>query len=1338
MKMEKRILAVFLAFVLVLPGLPAATAHADESAAGTGFETAEELTLDTEHQGTMSPVLIDNNMSYVAYYRYTPEETGIYKLILTDLTNGQTTSFHAALYDSNKMNLSDTMDNGAILGYLHQGLTYYFEISCPMPLNFTVLLQKNTGFHACPDGTPSNLNIPYNQTGLLQVGVDGAAGTVSYQWYKEYHNAENNETTETMLTGETQSSLTVHATSEGSGHYHCFVTIEEDENNQESRRVDFYVSAITNLSVEPSDEEVFVYFGDSVDLEVTANSDAGADSLSYRWYKDSSTEHDIIENAAGNKYTVFGVKGAGACYICEVTDGFETAYAYFYVSLGSKLYAEADGSRDVSLQYNESKSLRVLVTGAADDVTYQWFKNNNELEGATAETYLLKGDKDSTGRYKCVVSDGIGTAYVYYNVSVETGLTADASVGEPEEGDGRIDYHVTVPYQQKRQLKVEASGGIGTLSYQWYRMSSYWVYDEYELEILEGAVSDTYEVAGVSGTNGPYCCKVSDDIISKFVYFDVKLDTGLKVSAEEEYIELTYGDSCVLKINASGGAGPLTYKWFLENGESEEIEGETSDSYTLPRPFMGGTYRCVVTDGVVTETIYIDVNVDTQLHITSDSGTVTDGECIVPVQEGSPIILNVSASSLVGPLRYNWYREGKYGEEIIDGAMETHYQVPKDAPAAKYYICRVNDSFTYKNFYFYLDTGLSVNSSVGETLGSHDGEWIDRRIPLPKDGKTTLSVNASGGIGALSYQWYGSNSADILNHNILSNASSNILDLQNPEYEYYYCEISDDISKKGISFYIDKDYRLKVENATPAKGQKYVSYKNTYYMVKAERNVPIELKVNASCDNDPISYQWFKDGGFYSDDVLMEGQTTDSITITPDKNVTYYCRVKSGEIVKYIFFDAAVDVDFTSNPEAGTMTITGTGEVPNRIMYYSGCMIGSDRTVTVVIENGITGLAEDAFRILDYNNHGDIGLDITIPDSVTNIPKYSITDFNGYTIRCHKGSKAYEYALKKDYNIELLPDSVSLADCTVTLMPESASFTGTEITPQITVMHGPKRLTPGTDYTVTTANNINAGTATVTIKGKGDYTGEIKKTFTIAAQDISKASVTLSQTDCTYNGKEWKPSVTSVKLGNVTLVPDKDYTIAYAQNTDIGTAKALIKGIGNYTGTAEITFSITAAKNSVYTADSCQYKITGSSEVSFAGLKNSKTTKLTIPKTVNIGGKTFKVTSIANKAFKKTNITTLTISDSIKTIGNSAFEGCGKLKKVTIGKDVTKIGGNAFKNCKKLGSITIKSTKLKSVGKNALKGIKSNAKIKVPSKKLKSYQKLFKGKGQGKKVKIIK
>ena len=267
------------------------------------------------------------------------------------------------------------------------------------------------------------------------------------------------------------------------------------------------------------------------------------------------------------------------------------------------------------------------------------------------------------------------------------------------------------------------------------------------------------------------------------------------------------------------------------------------------------------------------------------------------------------------------------------------------------------------------------------------------------------------------------------------------------------------------------------------------------------------------------------------------------------------------------------------------------------------------------------------------------------------------------------------------------------------------------------------------------------GSAVITVKaldGSGKEAQCIIQVYRKNKIDISDALVYLSKDVCTYNGKPQKPVVEFVRVGFDFLRKGDDYVINYENNTNIGTASVIITGKGCYTGTVKKKFSITAKKGSRFTAGAYKYQITGSSAAAFAGVKSSKTVRVTIPKTVKIGGREFKVTSVGKNALKKTKITSVSIGDNIKTIGVSALEGCTKLTRITLGKGVTEIGGNAFKNCKKLGSITIKSVKLKKVGKNALKGVKSTAKIKVPAKKLSAYKKLLKNKGQGRKVKIIK
>ncbi len=186
------------------------------------------------------------------------------------------------------------------------------------------------------------------------------------------------------------------------------------------------------------------------------------------------------------------------------------------------------------------------------------------------------------------------------------------------------------------------------------------------------------------------------------------------------------------------------------------------------------------------------------------------------------------------------------------------------------------------------------------------------------------------------------------------------------------------------------------------------------------------------------------------------------------------------------------------------------------------------------------------------------------------------------------------------------------------------------------------------------------------------------------------------------------------------------------------------------------------AKGTVLKSGGNSYKVTkAGSTVSFRKA-SGKASSLSIPATVRIGGITYKVTAIEAKAFlNNRKLTKVTIGKNVTSVGKYAFKGCSRLTKVTIGKNVTsigdgafsgckkltkitleakvkKIGKEAFKGCQKLGTITVKSKKITTVGKNAFKGIKSNAKIKVPASKYRKYQTLFKGKGQGKNVKIVK
>jgi len=137
-------------------------------------------------------------------------------------------------------------------------------------------------------------------------------------------------------------------------------------------------------------------------------------------------------------------------------------------------------------------------------------------------------------------------------------------------------------------------------------------------------------------------------------------------------------------------------------------------------------------------------------------------------------------------------------------------------------------------------------------------------------------------------------------------------------------------------------------------------------------------------------------------------------------------------------------------------------------------------------------------------------------------------------------------------------------------------YSGKAIIPNVIVSNGNITLKNGVDYIVTCNNNVNVGTATLVITGKGDYTGTITRRFTISKLSISKITIAAIANQ-TYTDKDIKPNITA-KNGNVILKKGIDYDISYKNNKYPGTATMTITGKGNYMGVVTKTFKIEVGK----------------------------------------------------------------------------------------------------------------------------------------------------------------
>ena len=130
------------------------------------------------------------------------------------------------------------------------------------------------------------------------------------------------------------------------------------------------------------------------------------------------------------------------------------------------------------------------------------------------------------------------------------------------------------------------------------------------------------------------------------------------------------------------------------------------------------------------------------------------------------------------------------------------------------------------------------------------------------------------------------------------------------------------------------------------------------------------------------------------------------------------------------------------------------------------------------------------------------------------------------------------------------------------------------------------------------------------------------------------------------------------------------------------------------------------------------FKISNSSKKYLEYLyPTSSKTNIVIPNTVKYKNKSYKVVSVAPKAFYNKS----------------------KLKKVCINANITTLGKDCFAKCKKLNSITFKGSKPPKIGRNAFKNINKKAKFYVPKKAYAKYRKTLTSKtGFNKSMKIVK
>lgn len=262
------------------------------------------------------------------------------------------------------------------------------------------------------------------------------------------------------------------------------------------------------------------------------------------------------------------------------------------------------------------------------------------------------------------------------------------------------------------------------------------------------------------------------------------------------------------------------------------------------------------------------------------------------------------------------------------------------------------------------------------------------------------------------------------------------------------------------------------------------------------------------------------------------------------------------------------------------------------------------------------------------NNYGNVanGLDVKefLPE--------------GYRFNA-KGTRIFDQQRNEASNYVLRYRRLTDSQLTVTLNPDTYVYDGNEKKPAVTVTYDGQTLTENTSYTLTYADNKNAGTASVTIDGINSLHGQIVKNFTIQKAN-QNAPTGLTPTAETIDGKndgqianlattmEYsvdQTSWTACTGTTLTQLSDGDYYVRYKETNNYyaspSTKVVVAKGVAPSTTGGQTTTEGTTTTENQTTGEQATTQQTSVEQ------PDGATTQAGAPKTTETSKKTDKTVS---------------------------------------------------------------------------------------------------------------
>ena len=341
----------------------------------------------------------------------------------------------------------------------------------------------------------------------------------------------------------------------------------------------------------------------------------------------------------------------------------------------------------------------------------------------------------------------------------------------------------------------------------------------------------------------------------------------------------------------------------------------------------------------------------------------------------------------------------------------------------------------------------------------------------------------------------------------------------------------------------------------------------------------------------------------------------DTIRITPPTNMKLYWRNSTSSISSYS------TVFPTSNP-VGSLLYCWIQASDGDPDYQDMVMESTNEEVAAVPEKASNNAPYDHFEIL--------------AEGITKLSVYP----------------KYNPRIKQTFMLRVGGEgSQDISDMDVSLSKDAFIYDGNACKPEVTVSYRKDTvLEQGIDYTISYEKNVNAGTATAVISGKGLFYGKIRKDFTIqkTGEESHIHEVVIDEAvaaTCTRDGvtEGRHCSKCGEVLEEQTVIPALGHKYAGGTCERCGDILYIeIDGV-RYTKEEDLSGNVT-----IHVCAKPGEKISG---------------KVNIPAEVAMGDMAYTVTVIDANAFAdQTELTYVTLPKTITNIGNKAFAGCTALE----------------------------------------------------------------------------